>query len=297
MKSGGWMLSALCLLVMLSAGCVLDAPYSKYAITYGVSIYDSGLPEGSGPNLRYADDDAISVAAMLGNQGYSVLLRIDSQATKAQLLSDIAEVVSKAKEGDLFLFYFSGHGGQAGTGAEAAFGDSQNEWIFLHGSVDPLNLAATVNDDQLISALAAIPCRRKVIILDSCNSGGFLGNALETDGTDLPTTIVDTISLYANFDGSSADIPPWEAMVIGASGEQESSYESPGPDPLDPGPLYYHGVFTYFLLQAERNADRNRDGYITVTEAYYYVRTQINAEWSSPHVSGGPVDYVLFQAR
>jgi hypothetical protein len=111
--------------------------------------------------------------------------------------------------------------------------------------------------------------------------------------------------MYANFDGSSADIPPWDALVISASGERESSYESP--DKLGQGPLYYHGVFTYFLLQSERNADHNGDGYITVTEAYYYARNRINTEWNlsygypvdafSPHVSGGPVDYVLFEAR
>jgi hypothetical protein len=42
-------------------------------------------------------------------------------------------------------------------------------------------------------------------------------------------------------------------MVISASGEREFSCESPA-DPEDPA--YYHGVFTFFLLQAERNGDR-----------------------------------------
>jgi hypothetical protein len=295
MKSGRWMPAVLCLLVTLLAGCLLEVPYSKFAIAYGISDY-----EGASNDLQFAAADALDMADMLDGQGYDARwLRVDSAATKAQLLVDIAAVkAAGAKEQDLFLFFFSGHGGQAGTGTEGAASDSWTEWIFLHGSIEPLNLAATFNDDELISALAEIPCRRKVVILDSCNSGGFLGNALEADGTP---SLGDAISLYANFDGSSADIPPWEALVISASGEQESSYESP--DKLGRGPLYYHGVFTYFLLQAEHSADRNGDGYITVTEAYFYVRNQIKTEWSlendafSPHVSGGPVDYVLFQTR
>ena len=159
-----------------------------------------------------------------------------------------------------------------------------------------------------------ISCRRKVLILDSCNSGGFIGNELEADGVppsllegdrSPAVNLADAISMYANFDGSSADIPPWEAMVISASGEQEYAYESP--DQSGQGPLYSHGVLTYFLLQAEHGADRNGDGYVTVTEAYDFVRTRIKNEWNlrngyandafSPHVSGGPVDYVLFQTR
>jgi len=250
---------------------------------------------------------------MLEGQGYTVWLQTDAAATRTQLLVDAAAVASMAKENDLFLFFFSGHGGPSDSGPEAAGGDGQDEWIYLYGSIAPLDPAQTFNDDQLMEALASIPCRRKVLILDSCNSGGFIGNALEVDSTppslleggqSRAASLADAISLYVNFDGNSADIPPWEAMVISASGEQEYAHESPA-GPRDPA--YNHGVLTYFLLQAEHGADRNGDGYVTVTETYDYVRTRINNEWNlrngyandafSPHVSGGPVDYVLFQTR
>ena len=307
----GICLPALCLLAVLAAGCVLDAPYAKFAIVYGVSRYDLGLPEGSGPNLKYADNDAIDMAAMLTGQGYTVWLQTDVAATRTQLLDDATAVASSSKENDLFLFFFSGHGGQSGSGPESAGGDEQDELIYLYGSI--YDSTQTFNDNELLGAFAAIPCRRKVLILDSCYSGGFIGNGLESDGTppalleggqSLSASLIEAIALYANFDGSSADIPPWEAMVISASGEREFSCESPA----DPGdPAYYHGVFTYYLLEAERNGDRNGDGYVTVTEAYDYVRGKIRTDWNlrngyaidafSPHVSGGPVDYVLFQTR
>ena len=51
-------------------------------------------------------------------------------------------------------------------------------------------------------------------------------------------------------------------------------------------------------------ADLNRDGYITVSESYNYIYRNINENFNAvawpftdvffPHVSGGPVDYILF---
>ena len=267
MKSRNWLPALVCFPVLLSAACLLEAPYAKYAIVYGISDY-----EGAIHDLQYAAADATEMAAMLTGQGYSVQERIDAAATKTQLLEDIAAAASAAKEEDLFLFYFSGHGGQPDTGPESAAGDKWNECIYLNGP-------EAMTDDELVSALALIPCRHKVVILDSCASGGFIGNELEADnippsllegGRSLLATLGSAISLYANFDGSSADIPPWKALVLSASGERESSYEKDYP--------FNHGVFTYFLLQAERRADRNRDGSITATEAYDYIRDRINAD-------------------
>jgi uncharacterized caspase-like protein len=314
-RTAAALIAAGLLLAALSA-CVLDAPYGKYAIVYGVSIYDPSRPEndGLGPNLLYPNDDADAMEAMLGLQGYVVLAKTDQEATLANLLDDIDAVALAAGEDDLFVFYFSGHGGYSGSGPEPSAADSLTEWIYLHGSVAPTNLSATLSDDQLVAAFAPIAARRKVIIIDACNSGGFIGNELEADGepsslVEGPENIADlaarAIRQYANFDGRTADIPPWEALVLSASGEREFSYESP--DNLGSGPQLYHGVFTYYLLESEREGDANRDGWVTVTEAFAYTQRMIYRHWNydygfpsavfSPHLSGGPVDYVLFEAR
>ncbi len=298
------------LLASLSA-CVLDVPYDKYAIVYAVADYQPGVND-----LNYTDDDAISMEALLTGQGYQVILRLNSAATKDNLQNvDIPAIAGQAREGDLFVFYFSGHGGQYVAGPEASGSDTYDEYLYLYGSEpSPLGVALTFNDDQLLAALAPIAARRKVIILDSCNSGGFIGSELEADGE--PPSLVQgnesimdlaarAIRLYANFDRTSADIPPWEALVLSASGERESSYETP--DSLGNGPLLYHGVFTYYLLKAETEGDLNHDGWVTVTEAFAYTQEMTNKYWNyaygfpsdvfSPHVSGGPVDYVFLEAR
>ena len=85
---------------------------------------------------------------------------------------------------------------------------------------------------------------------------------------------------------------------MAAAGERELSWEAGAP--------YGHGIFTYFLLQAPRRGDRNADGWVTVSEAYGYARDAIESEWNRalpsgspyiflPRVSGGPVDYALFE--
>jgi hypothetical protein len=306
-----------CLAFAGLSGCVLDTPYDKYAIVYGVSIYDPANPEndGLGPNLIFPNEDADAMAAMLLGQGFQVVERINQDATLDKLENeDVPFIAGLAQEQDLFVFYFSGHGGYAGTGPEPSGANSPTEWIYLRDSIVApwpysFDYSKTLSDDQLVGAFSNIKARRKVIILDSCNSGGFIGNELEADG-EPPSLVGDhenivdlaarAIRLYANFDGSTADIPPWQALVLAAAGERELSFEMDLP--------FEHGVLTFYLLQSESFGDLDQDGWVTVTEAFAYAQEMIYRYWNqtaygssygyfSPHVSGGPVDYVLFEAR
>ncbi len=58
---------------------------------------------------------------------------------------------------DLFVFYFSGHGGPYGTGPEAQGGDAQDEWISLYGSDATPELSTTFSDDAADRCLAGHP--------------------------------------------------------------------------------------------------------------------------------------------
>ncbi len=301
---------ALALLAALGAatlaGCRFSVDYHRYAIVYGVADYS---PAGLGANdLTYPSIDAQELAAQLEDQGFEVLprLRLDSAANRANLEADFQQVKLAASPDDLFLFYFSGHGGpvdDAGNplpqGVPAAA-----EVLYLDATTapDPLTIS------QLASLLADIPARKRVVILDACNSGGFIGSHLEADRFEpdymgnkdsLFGVLGKAVSLYANFAGSGGLIPPSLSLVMAAAGSREFSFETDG---------YQNGIFTYYLLQAAQRGDRNRDGWVTVSEAYGYVRDAIEAEWNrrfppgsieifAPRVSGGPVDFVLFQAR
>lgn len=309
-------LASLALLFSLS-GCTLELDYDKYAIVFGVAEYDPAWGTDP-PNLKYTDDDAWAMENLLNQQGFEVTpyTRVDSAATLAQLQADFAVIASKATSDDLFLFYYSGHGGQIapslpGDSETAPNSDSKDEWIFLYDSFkstlpspDYTDLTKTINDDELAVLLRTIPCVRKIVIIDACNSGGFIGNVLEKDGIQADfssgsdgvfANLSDAIYLYTNFDGYKSDISPADALVIAASGEREESFEG----------LYDHGIMTYFLLESATKADMNGDDYITVSESYYYIYKSINANWNYtlnaqlydvffPHVSGGPIDYILF---
>ena len=313
----------------------IDLPKS-YAMVYGISKYIDTFSEGQYPNLTYCDNDAIDVATMLKSREFTVYLRTDSAASKDQFLADISTINSQILPGDLFLFYYSGHGAQdsdiqpASKGAEPPNRDSDNEWIFLYGSIAVsgtsllLDESKTFTDDTLKAAISGISTSRKVVILDSCNSGGFIGNNLELDrvpqhylGELKPldaNTIKEAVILYSDYtknNSNSYDIAPEDALVLSAAGESEFSYESSS---------IGHGLLTYYLLDTPKKADINKDGYVTVLESFAYIQAAINVNWNayylgiisntddssvieyyeqylfSPHVSGGPVDFVLFPA-
>jgi uncharacterized caspase-like protein len=307
-------LAALSLLPSI-AGCTLELDYDKYAVVYGISDYP-----GTDSDLSYCDDDALAMESLFIEQGYpssNIYLEIDDKATRANLVADFSAVASKANEDDLFIFYYSGHGGQRPEdpqeGSEDTYGsDSLGEWIFLHDSLQYTapdeyteNLSEAISDDELAALLRTIPCVRRIVILDACNSGGFIGNVLEKDGIPpdyssgsdgIFTNLSNAIYLYTNFDGNESDIAPEDALVIATSGEREVSY--------DVG-FYEHGLLTYYLLKSATKGDLNRDGYVTVSESYFYIYKSINANWNNtwsaaandvffPHVSGGPIDYILF---
>jgi hypothetical protein len=299
----------------LLVSCTFDLNYDKYAIVYGISDY------ATISDLTYTDDDARDMAALLTSQGFQVVSRITDngsaplfdtpqyEAHYDQLLTDFADAATIANldQDDLFLFYFSGHGGQdlasSGTTENSPGTDRFDEIVALVNAA--FDDEILLSDDELAGLLQAIPCVRKIIIIDACNSGGFIGNSLEADaippdftpGSNSFLEIVgNAISLYNNFDTNGSDINPSDALMITASGERELSYELGD---------YENGVMTYFLLESATKGDRNGDNYITVSEAYHHIYNGINKNWNNswnammsdvffPRVSGGPVDYILF---
>ena len=296
------------LVCCLPAGCYTASPAIRgYAIVYGISVYDGAYAEGVGNNLMYADDDAIGVSELFADQGYHVIARLNSNATLENLEYDIASVAGMIDEQDSFLFYFSGHGisytfgGSTITESEPINGDSSDEWIFLHGAVDYdalIDLDKALSDDQLAEILSPIETNRKVVIIDACNSGGFIGTQCEIDGVPQDGEngkslgIIDALTTYLSFQKQTGvDIPANQAVVISAAGELELSYEAYE---------YSHGVFTYHFLNSIYDADSNNDGVIALRECYAYARNMIESTWQYaafiPRISGGPVDFVLFRA-
>jgi hypothetical protein len=230
--------------------------------------------------------------------------------TKANIEADIQSLASVVGKNDTVVVYFSGHGTPPDPNASPRheYFDPYESVIYFAAYTDyyayPNN---AVQDDELRPFLSALASNRKVLILDTCNSGGFIGNQAEVDWTPQaiagqlafvnPATLIAAIAAYATMQSSPTGLSPYgDAQVISAAGRDESSFETPS---------YQHGVMTYWLLEGLKGAaDLNHDGHITVLEAFAYTKAGIDQNWNNavpanatpfePHVSGGPVDFVLF---
>ena len=301
---------------LLSCDSTPQMEGDQYALFYGVAEYDI-ITE-----LMFTDDDAEAMGTLFEDRGYNVTVRTNSGATLENLQSDIEALAEKIDGDDTFLFYFSGHGGRHydfyGSFAEPSeteppSGDSDNEWILLSGSLqseDYDSWAETaVNEEKLAKLISKLDTNKKIIIIDACNSGGFINNTTDIDG--IPPNYLKSINeneerifskavtIYFNnsLRDDYADLSYEDAIVIAASGEQEYSVE-----------LYSieQGLFTYYFLRSSDRADINGDGYITATESYAYTAASLDVNWNSyissdyhyhPRITGGPVDFVLFPVK
>jgi hypothetical protein len=319
---------------------------SRYALVYGITRYTMGALPDANPNLRYPDADASGMAALLASRGYTVRSRwVDGSGmvyrdgsaagtvgsptatgnpvvitdggssaeapTKDVIEQDIRDLAVQAGPNDTVVIYFSGHGMM-----DTYSPPSSHQWIIPYQGVAwfPGQGAylgypdTSIRDNELTDLLASVPTRKVMLLLDTCNSGGFIGNAIDVDvippvytgSTPAVTAVVLKAAMdnYASAAASLTGLAPTTASVLAAAGRDEASYEADAP--------YAHGIMTYYLLKAADSADLNKDGVVTLLETYAFVKAGIDADWNSdsgvrnagetfaPHVSGGPVDFVLF---
>ena len=332
-------------LLLILGGCNFTVYLPQgYALVYGVADYE--LQEVT--SLNYTDDDARDIADLLDRKGWEVRLRIDdgsedsspggmrvkntAPASLDQLKKDITDLAAAAPKGSRFLFYFAGHGNQASgkAGEEPNGGDANQEWLFFYGE-NPLELSSSgitsrelswnaswedvaLQDDQLGTLLGRLPEGMRMVVIDACNSGGFIGTSSSVDPHPQDYTggggnyqLSSAIEAYLNYsDGGGADILSREALVAAAAGEREESLEDhPLRQETSQAPKFEHGLFTYGFLEAVSQGDANNDGWITLGEAADYAAEVVknfqnnflaSESYFLPRLSGSGVDYILFSA-
>ncbi|RRD93532.1 hypothetical protein EII17_12445 [Clostridiales bacterium COT073_COT-073] len=186
---------------------------------------------------------------------------------KADFLQAIKDAYAGANENDISYFYYSGHG----------FNHKEISYLCMVGAAlgeaDPIDLWVSV--DELKTALDAVP-GKKILILDSCNSGGFIGKkAYDANSGATPKqgkqslAFVETV--VSQFAAQSVSQPNYlisdKYKVLAASSENEFSYEDK---------LEKLGKFTKALAQAagvdgNLRADENNDGKAGLEELFAYL--------------------------
>lgn len=93
---------------------------SKYALVIGINNYSLQSQQSANvgigwPTLRYCVADANSIYEMLinalGFERENIILLTDTHATRRNILSSLAYLLSNANAGDTVFFSYSGHGG------------------------------------------------------------------------------------------------------------------------------------------------------------------------------------------
>jgi uncharacterized caspase-like protein len=188
----------------------------------------------------------------LGN----VCIIIDRDATAAKLRAALQSLAQSTNSESTVFIYFSGHGGRA---------LKNGQWCtyLCPREADPDDLANTaISGDEFSAALAAIPARRLLVILDACHAGGS-AELKAADGTlvwksGLPEDYYESLSR-----GSGR-------VVIASSKAEQYSRVRPQGD---------LSLFTYHLRDAltGRAAVRG-DGLIHVLDVFHYVNETVQAD-------------------
>jgi hypothetical protein len=227
----------------------------RYAVIYGVADYP-----GTENDLSYTDDDAEDVYAALINDGgfqaANVRLRLDSDATSANMQSDIASwLASTVGPNDLVVFFFSGHGSRGGG----------TEYLVTYDG-----LVADVTLDTWLDTLAS---QQVVAMIDACHSGGFIAllatGSLPEDTRCKCLPPRDGVPRDVARDAFIKDVNQPGRVVLTASAADEYSWESSS---------FGHGVFTYYLLEAlgTTSADTNDgNGWISAEESFDYLYPRV----------------------
>ncbi|MBI4061810.1 MAG: caspase family protein [Elusimicrobia bacterium] len=223
------------------------------------------------PGVKYAARDAEVVARYLENVAgvapENMKVLVDETATKSDLEAYLEDWLPRHATADsTVFFYYAGHGAPEPGGRESFL-------VPYEGHPDfPSKLYAL---SRVYAALARLPAKAVVVMLDSCFSGAK-GRSVTREGA---RPLVSTME--------SSALDPKLSVLAGASGSQMTS-------DLD---ATEHGLFTYFLLKGMRgDADGDRDGTVTLGELFPFVREKV-AQRASRELNRDQTPVLLGGAR
>jgi len=185
------------------------------------------------------------------------------QATKSNILQSISSTFSGTDSNDISYFYFSGHGSRVGNTSY----------------ICPADMTSFVNSvisvDELESALSAIP-GIKVVFLDSCYSGGFIGKSMDetiTSKEKLESFNDEVINVFSQAQPKELLTTNQYKVLTSCHYYQECMELSP----VTPGDFDPFGVFTMALCEGcgyygSYPADTNLDTGVSLQEAYLYIK-------------------------
>ena len=259
-------------------GTDVDAPFPAHAavnpdavaVIFGIDFYRSL------PRARYAARDASTmrdyVTHVFGvpSDADHVLLRQDGDATQGEFRRAFGEtgwLARRVRPQSDVIVYFAGHGAadRDGTPLLLPFDADVN-----YPRETAMQLAA------LYSALAKLPARRIIVVIDACFSGVSRGGTVLSDGARPIVVSIEHPALLR------------DGMVVFAAAQ--------GAQTANDLPEKQHGLFSYQFFRALRGAaDADADGSLTVDEVDTFVTRETRV--AAAHTDREQVPLVIARER
>jgi len=189
----------------------------------------------------------------------------DRQATKSNILYNITSYCfAGADYNDISYFYFSGHGNREGN----------TSYLCPTDTISSVDLDISV--DKLEAALSSIP-GTKVVFLDTCHSGGFIGKGkgeITISQEELESFNNEIINVFSQAQSKGLLTTNQYKVLTACLSFQLSAEHVPSEgDPF--------GVFTMALCDGcgyygDYPADTNLDNKVSLQEAYLDVKYLVN---------------------
>ena len=219
----------------------------KFALIIGNTEYtDPGLAQLTAPGK-----DTEDFARVLKDKSLCKFDEVNVlfNQTESAIREAIDSLYYLKRPDDLLVLYFSGHG-------------VRDEYGSLYLAVKNTNRSrlrsTAIKSDYVRESMDQSRSKRQVLILDCCNSGAFQQGTKAATGASIGTSSAFEGNGYGRVVLTASDSTQFAWEGDKAIGETENS------------------LFTHFLIRGlEGEADRNRDGNITVDELYDFAYEQV----------------------
>ena len=240
-----------------------------YALLVGIDRYTSPIPA-----LQGCANDINAIETYLHRTAREWTLQppkklIDEQATRQAIIDGFQQYLTQAGEGDIALFYYSGHGGQEPAPPELRHlePDGLNETLVCYDSRTSGSHDLADKELRYLLSQVAEKNPRVVVILDCCHSGSGTRNVppgvrlapQDVRKRELDSFIFARDASFKNLPLSSQvdrkktgiDLPKGRHILLAACRDYQYAHEHLGEDGVP------RGAFSYFLLKSLEQTNGN----------------------------------------
>lgn len=249
----------------------------RRAILIGNSDYPGNFSDLRGPKYDIMKIETMLENSNFGSAGEFVSIDKYNDVTKYQVQTAIQQLIPVTGGEDITYFYYSGHGNQ-------------------EANMSSLSL---IDEELAVSELKAMLDKlpgTKIVILDSCFSGGFINKGSD-ENTNLKKIDENIVKVFSK--ANKGYLNEGKYKVITASSKTEYSVEYDGDPP--------YGLFTKVLVDAtgynygSYPSDIDGDGALTLDETYDYIYGRILQDNPEQHVqiypSNSDYQWLIYQGR